>query len=85
MSYEGYYQVICKKGHYHTVDCNLFDFLGWKCPTCGSDAAWCNGVDLTNGSWDENGKRIDGYVELKPKHIEKCDKCGHAIEELYEI
>lgn len=46
MSYEGYYQVICKNGHYFQRDAYDEDYAG-KCP-CGADQAWLNSVDDTN-------------------------------------
>ena len=62
MSYEGWEQILCKNGHYHSADCH--DYLEydesvpyldlekvWKCPTCGERAVWWNAVDVTNGSY----------------------------------
>jgi len=58
MSFEGYYQVICKEGHYSVVDVYEHpnfgeggDFVSdevWVC-RCGAHAAWTNMVNLTNG------------------------------------
>ena len=78
MSFEGYYQVICKNGH--ASDAQLdFDEIYWSCPSCGDSFAWCNIVDYTNGSYDNNGKRIDGYKKLKiktPTVFCTCKECG---------
>jgi len=77
MSYEGYEQFLCENGHFWTVDC--YDSRT-KCPDCKGKAVWFNGVDLTNGSWDDNGRRIDGYVKLEidvPAEECTCEKCGH--------
>jgi hypothetical protein len=80
MSYEGYYQVICKNGHAENVDCYDFNKELHKCNVCGSAIVWSNLVNVTNGSWDEEGNRIDGFIELeldkgyKDKWCE-CSKC----------
>lgn len=47
MSWEGYYQVICKNGHYfHAPD----PFYGETspCKECGAEDGWTNMVDETN-------------------------------------
>ena len=83
MSFEGYHQVLCKNGHHFTTDLG-FDEESWECPYCKEKLAWTHIVDTTNGSF-ENGKQIDGYIELKVAQKAKvceCDKCGneHVIE-----
>jgi hypothetical protein len=83
MSYEGYYQCLCKNGHYFEE--NVYDTHNNACPHCSSEVAWWNQVDTTNGSFyydsAENQKeRIDGFVELevdKPPEICTCH-CGHV-------
>ncbi len=85
MSFEGYTQKICENGHYHTYD--VYEYEDGKCPICESGWKWSNLVDLTNGSYDENGKRIDNFK--KPKLIKeathkKCDHCGSKIKLLEE-
>ena len=91
MSYEGYDQFLCKKGHYWTKQLEI----NWdggneieKCPNCGEEAVWENGVNITNGSF-EDGNRIDGSVELKIKSQTSgvCYTCGekHICETTYEI
>lgn len=81
MSYEGFTQILCANGHYHTVDAHE-DYLAddyWRCPICGALKAWTNEVNTTNGSFDtvydddEEGtheERIDGYVELEEDSFE---------------
>ena len=60
----------------------------WRCKR--EDRCRSN-VNLTNGSFDEKGIRIDGYKELKVKTPAKfctCKECGnqHIIEqEIYEL
>lgn len=94
MSYEGYSQFLCKKGHYWTVDCNELPQLMWdepknqKCPFCKGNAVWENMVNTTNGSF-EDGERIDGYIDLKIKQKISgiCSCCGkeHICEITYCI
>jgi len=79
MSYEGYYQLICEQGHYWTEDC--YGSPEGQCKVCGSKIAWSNSVNYTNGSWDDDGKRIDGYIELEidtPAEQCICPTCGHT-------
>jgi hypothetical protein len=83
MSWEGYYQALCEKGHQCSLDPydsmwlksgygeSLDDEKGSKCH-CGAKIVWYNVVDTTNGSFevDDSGKevkRIDGYIELEEK------------------
>jgi len=85
MSFEGYYQILCKNGHHSTEELD-FDENIWKCPFCNEDFAWAHIIDTTNGSWDETGKRIDKYKQLKIKTPAKyctCVDCGnkHIIEQ----
>lgn len=86
MSFEGYYQILCKNGHYHCEDCyssyGYGDTLVWRCPECQEQVAWENLVDITNGTYeqDEEGNmiRIDGYIELQKKTealYEECPTC----------
>ena len=82
MSFEGYYQVICKNGHYHTVDAYHAD-EELACPFCKCPKEWDNLVDTTNGSHDEAGNRVDGFVFLKAERDAMtctCRKCGHTHE-----
>jgi hypothetical protein len=94
MSFEGYFQQLCKKGHYTTVDCIGYEDEDDTCKICGEKIVWWNIVDVTNGSFefivdvtDESRKqiRIDGYIELKEKSKDVCDKCGTCTNLLYHI
>ena len=91
MSWEGYIQVICRRGHLCAQDAYSFDRDNFVCPIvvdrkiCGSDCAWENQVDTTNGSFDDNGKRIDGCIEPRVSIERKCDHCHSILEEVYEI
>jgi len=92
MSWEGYYQVLCKKGHLFSADpytCDMYDSAHHHTPLCpcGEPAVWYNSVDTTNGSFgeDDHGHevRIDGYIPddafvlLTPAEYCTCDKCQH--------
>ena len=89
MSFEGYYQILCKKGHQLTADLGFIEKI-WRCPFCKEKLAWSHIVDLTNGSY-EGRKRIDDYIRLKIAQKAKtckCNKCGnvHIIEPVrYQI
>lgn len=87
MSYEGYSQLLCAKGHYWTEDClsTGFELKDNICPTCQAPAIWENMVDLTNGSYDDQGNRIDGLVELKVSSRKICDKCNSCLETTFHI
>lgn len=83
MSFEGYYQILCKNGHYDTCDVYIFDWAEtcWECSICKEKVGWMNTVDLTNGSYDDEGRRIDGCVELEVKEQPKeceCPTCGNT-------
>ena len=82
MSYEGYVQLLCAKGHLTEIDC--YEDIPEKCH-CGRKFVWRNGVDTTNGSYDDNGNRIDGAVELEISKEIKCKHCGHGKEIIYRI
>src|SRR5574337_345021 len=86
MSYEGYVQLLCEKGHYFTEDYYIFGLSeddDWRCGVCGGHLAWWNCVDLTNGNYEDgiDSKRIDGYVELEIDQIPAtCPTCGQTVE-----
>jgi hypothetical protein len=83
MSYEGYYQVLCAKGHYHEVDVYVMpDPLpwdpnpkAWTCPWCGSPEIWRNSVDQTN----TDGTEFEVKPRLRRKEVFcKCSKCKNV-------
>ena len=54
MSYEGFYEFLCKNGHYERFDvydslCPEYGGRGWKCLECGEPCHKFNSVDQTNG------------------------------------
>jgi endogenous inhibitor of DNA gyrase (YacG/DUF329 family) len=77
MSFEGFYQVMCKDGHYSET--TLED--DYKCWVCGKDSGWKNLVDDTNCD-------MVGYIPLpdiekfttKDPVLETCPTCGHTKE-----
>jgi len=83
ISFEGYFQQLCKKGHYTSKSAEYQD-EDEKCPSCGERIVWLNVVDVTNGSFD-NEERIDGYVELKEKSRKVCEHCNTVLEITYKI
>lgn len=89
MSCEGAYHILCENGHLTIEDPIGFfeekDNHLWECSKCLGKMAWSNLVDLTNGSWDDDGNRIDGYVELEIDHRETCEHCGAVKETIYKI
>ncbi len=90
MSYERYSQFLCKKGHYWTEDAYTVDTYGVKkCPECKLISVWENMVDITNCSFDDDGTRIDGYIDLKVKKVRQgnCSACKkpHICETTYKI
>jgi hypothetical protein len=83
MSFEGFYEILCQRGHLLIEDAyNVGQFDGegaWTCGQCHDPAVWWNLVDTTNGTHDEHGRRIDGFVELvmHPQPECVCTACGH--------
>jgi hypothetical protein len=80
MSFEGYVQYLTDKGHYFTLDA-----LSGTCPEDhvgrilpGERVVWENIVDQTNGTYDEEGERIDGFVNLEVETIDKKNECRHC-------
>jgi hypothetical protein len=73
MSYEGYEQILCKNGHYHTVDAMEVAYddtfnSSWRCKDCNAPMAWIHSVDTTNDAG------TPAYLELKTA-AEFCE-CG---------
>lgn len=88
MSYDGYEQYICGNGHYWTKDAisEMYgDGTGNICFKCQEPAVWHNSVNLTNGSYDEVGNQIDGYIEPEVDKIDKCEHCGSTLNITYKV
>ena len=85
MSWEGYYQLICKNRHYWTGDACYREISDCICPECNGKVRYWNQVDTTNGSFDEKGNQIDGYIKMTPSKIKRCKTCHHVIETKWKI
>jgi hypothetical protein len=81
MSFEGYYQVLCGRGHYHRADCYSWphdERHPWACDSpvdgqpCGAPVGWDNLVDDTN--CDAYG-RVE-MVQITDPVIKRCN-LGH--------
>lgn len=82
MSFEGYYQILCRHGHYHTVNCYDVDRENWRCPFCESKIKWENLVNITNGCEDEKGNDISGHIDMSiyiRSKGETCNCCGNKL------
>jgi len=84
MSWEGYYQLICKNKHYWTESAEYREVDECRCPICKELPKWYHIVDITNGSF-EGEERIDGYIEPSIATQKKCDKCGSILERTYNV
>ncbi|MBI3632900.1 MAG: hypothetical protein HY226_01260 [Candidatus Vogelbacteria bacterium] len=101
MSYEGYVQVLCENGHYHTLDAYdmiVSDSIDWQMYRgYGSDearkpwACFCGKDMVWVNQVDETNCESVGYVELEVKteaRLCTCDDCGnkHVKEQMtYKI
>jgi len=74
MSFEGYYQILCKEGHEGNEDVCDMNFSRWFCDYCGAGIGWSKLIDQTNedGSFD--------CVELEQlTNYKKCTcSCGYV-------
>lgn len=71
MSYEGYTQALCEKGHQYNVGQYQEDD---GCPYCGAKTAWSHEVDQTNGCY------YDDEETENAKHQENCPACPLKLE-----
>ena len=76
MSFEGYFQLICKNGHYYHEGLYGKEELA-PCPHCKSNAVWWNLVDITN--------ECGNPIKVKLKKETSCNKCGSIIEKIFYI
>lgn len=74
MSYEGYSQRLCSRGHYWTHDCSIEIE---KCPFCKCKSIWERMVDTTNDSGHP--------ARLKIKLQKSCKHCNSILETIYHI
>lgn len=76
MSFEGYYQRLCKNGHAMHADVYIANDDDC-CEVCGERVAWQNLVNQTND---------DGHpVRLEVAHHRKCGECQSTLEVRYHI
>lgn len=80
MSYEGYEQKLCKKGHYWCD--GVWEVLD-SCPTCKEPAVWSNSVDETNG-FEQGGIDIGQFL-IREAVFETCPHCNHSSEKSPEV
>lgn len=80
MSYEGFSQFICMSSHYFTIDAHDDYERKPKCPHCGEEAVWRNGVDQTNCC---TGAENCAY-DLPLEEARKCEGNGIGFIELEE-
>ena len=76
MSYQGYEQCLCDKGHLFEIDSRNRLIV---CFECDSEVVWDNSVDETNG--DSIGYiQMDQFM-IQPEKTEICNlKCVHIVE-----
>lgn len=82
MLFEGYFQKLCENGHLTHED--VYATESNICPRCGGEFVYTNLVDTTNGSYDNEGNRIDGAKIFKIKKIRTCGHCGSVLEVIYK-
>lgn len=75
MSFEGYFQLICKNRHYYIA--GLYgEEENTKC-RCGEKSIWWNLVNTTNDSGNP--------IEIKIKSQTICKHCKSVLETIFEI
>lgn len=90
MSWEGYGQALCEKGHAFTIN-QYFDTTEVLCPDCPietrKEAVWINWVDQTNGCYcRDEAYTAAGYKcpahplkleVLEEATFKECEACKH--------
>lgn len=77
MSFEGYYQILCRNGHLSEEDVysesyNPYGVDKRKCRHCGEFEVWRHLVDQTN----DEGEPVKLQIK-KEAEICKCNKCDN--------
>ena len=67
MSYEGYKEFLCERGHH--LGCDCMDSDPKACRHCGGAIEWSRSVDVTNGEYPDYPGSLPGRKTL----IEKED------------
>lgn len=76
MSFEGYYQRLCKRGHMMSADVYLASDND-RCMRCDEPIAWQHLVDQTNDEGE--------IVQLELDFKNECEHCGSILEMRYKI
>ena len=76
VSYEGYREYLCAKGHYQCSD--AYDDDPEKCARCGERIAYAHSVDQTNGVEEDNPSTMPAPKEQVGFEDEWCkDRHGN--------
>ena len=89
MSFEGFYQYICKNGHAFELDVFVTSQCCTRCPICKEVPIWQNLVDQTNCCVgkkcckdSEEKKTCEGrgigYIKLEKESDDKYEECKHC-------
>lgn len=81
MSFEGYYQKLCRNGHLTQHDVYDYDSkYEFACPYCGERFVWFNTVDQTNGMCDFSCDTPRCSAQLN-----ECDTCDKRIDGFVQL
>lgn len=92
-----YYQLLCKNGHYWTIDQNVIlrDFSKTSCPVCNEYPHWYNLVNFKKFCKKATKCKKESCltcksskpqtVNLKKRCKEVCEHCGSKLQNIYEI
>ena len=84
MSFEGFFQILCKNGHYEERDIYDHSHGSYKCPICGAGVQWANIVNQTNV--EEVGRVALKLTErFTSCACPTCDGHGRLTVPIYEI
>jgi hypothetical protein len=83
MSFEGYYQRLCRKGHFSAKA--LYDKTRWDsaCYVCGENIVWWNLVDQTNS--DAYEVPLEMVTEAEFWECEHCNSRRLTAHPTYRI
>lgn len=81
MSYEGFEEYLCEKGHYNTRDVYGDEFTA--CPVCDSKLIYWHPVDQTNGVVPGDSDTV--WAPLNTKGHEEVEHKDHKGNIYYEL